>query len=139
MPFGLSLSTVKLVGIAALAMFIAGLLVTVKIQHSNNMALKAQVQAITAQRDEAIAANKDLSDQVTSLTADKAAALNKAAETEKALQIELGRETTNVATVEKTIEKVAVASDDVCSPALAAALGGVCPAAGSNDHASASH
>lgn len=128
MPFGLSLSTVKLIGLALLALFIAGLLVTIKIQHSNNLAMKAQVTAALAQRDEALAANKGLAGQVTSLTADAAKAKAQAKTDHDALVAEQAASTATLTQTVTEIDHVAVASDNVCSPAIAAAFGRVCGA-----------
>ena len=100
--------------------------------HSRDNTLAAD--AINLQK--AANANKGLADQVTSLTADKAEADKKARDAEKALQVEMGRESQNVALVEKKIDEDATKSDDVCSRALADALGLRCPAS-SDNHAAA--
>lgn len=118
--FGLSDIATKLIGLAVVLAVIGGLFGWGKYE-------QASAERWKAEYDKAATANAGLADQVKGLTLDKATSDSKALTAEKALGQFQAKSDQTVAETQKEVTRVSTPQDDVCSPALAAAFGRVCP------------
>lgn len=139
MPFGLSYAKLAIYGALALAILV--LFGLWQMARSDAAKWKATAGEYAAQRDEAIAANVGFKNQVQQLTTD-AAKWEAQAKTDHDARIALEQKGADtVVQIQTEVQKVAVPSDDVESPALRAAIDGILRqrAAGANHNAPAGH
>lgn len=114
--------SIQTIVIAVVALIMAGLGVTVEIEHERISALTAKLQAANERVDVCVAQNKGFADEIKNLTADAARYRTAAAAATASLATFKHDADQRLRDQQKEIDSAAQPSDDVESPALRSAL-----------------
>ena len=119
------LSTAKLIGLAVLLLFIAGLGVTIKLQSGHIDTLKAQVVAAETERDQAVGVANDNAAKLREITADRDIARAAATQAQDAFQKHKAAAYIQIARLKKEVADATAQNECPVAPSVLAALRGL--------------